>query len=221
MDLAALVAAIDGPLHEPVFSGSATITDGRIRHFALPNSLDAINGVVRFDSRGLQLDDVTATVGGGRVQFGGRIGFEGYLVRPASTSAPAPRTCSSVVLEGVRSTVDDPTIRGNFMAPTVGGSITVKSATWSRKVDPTGGLLDIGGGRSSSAALVAAPASQVPVRLDIQVHVPSTLRVENNLARLVASADLQLRGTLDHLQFSAGGRSRSRPGDVRGTALSS
>jgi autotransporter translocation and assembly factor TamB len=37
----------------------------------------------------------------------------------------------------------------------------------------------------------------VPVRLDIELHVPSTLRVENNLARLVASADLQLRGTLD------------------------
>jgi translocation and assembly module TamB len=33
------------------------------------------------------------------------------------------------------------------------------------------------------------------------VHVPSTLRVENNLAQLVASADLQLRGTLDRPQL--------------------
>ena len=62
-----------------MFSGSATITDGRIRHFSLPNSLDAINGTIRFDSRGVRLDDVTATMGGGRVQFGGRIGFDGYL----------------------------------------------------------------------------------------------------------------------------------------------
>ena len=72
-------AAIDGPLREPVFSGSATITDGRIRHFSLPNSLDAINGTIRFDAGGIRLDDVTATMGGGRVQFGGRIGFDGYL----------------------------------------------------------------------------------------------------------------------------------------------
>jgi autotransporter translocation and assembly factor TamB len=35
----------------------------------------------------------------------------------------------------------------------------------------------------------------------MQVHVPSTLRVENNLARLVASAELQLRGTIDHPQL--------------------
>ena len=48
-----------------VFSGSATITDGRIRHFSLPNSLDAINGTIHFDSRGIRLDDVTATMGGG------------------------------------------------------------------------------------------------------------------------------------------------------------
>ena len=35
------------------------------------------------------------------------------------------------------------------------------------------------------------------MRFDLEVIVPSTLRVENNLARLVASADLQLRGTYD------------------------
>ena len=48
---AELVAAVNGPIHDPVFSGSATITDGRIRHFALPNSLDAINGTVTASTR--------------------------------------------------------------------------------------------------------------------------------------------------------------------------
>ena len=33
---AELTAAIDGPLREPVFSGRATITGGRVRHFSLP-----------------------------------------------------------------------------------------------------------------------------------------------------------------------------------------
>ena len=56
---AALTAAIDGPMYEPVFTGSAVITDGRVRHFSLPNSLDNINGALRFDSRGLRLDDIT------------------------------------------------------------------------------------------------------------------------------------------------------------------
>jgi translocation and assembly module TamB len=35
----------------------------------------------------------------------------------------------------------------------------------------------------------------VPVRFDLQLDVPATLRIENNLARLVVSADMQLRGT--------------------------
>jgi len=31
----------------------------------------------------------------------------------------------------------------------------------------------------------------------VQILAPSTLRVENNLARMVANADLSLRGTYD------------------------
>ena len=61
-----LAASVDGPLRKPVFSGSATIAEGRIRHFSLPNALDSINGTVAFDGRGIRLDDLTATMGGGR-----------------------------------------------------------------------------------------------------------------------------------------------------------
>ena len=62
---AELTASIDGPLAQPQFSGSATITDGRIRHFSIPNALDAINGTIHFDAGGIRLDDVAATMGGG------------------------------------------------------------------------------------------------------------------------------------------------------------
>jgi hypothetical protein len=193
---AALTAAIDGPLYQPVFSGSATVRDGRIRHFALPNSLDAINGIIRFDSSGIRLDDVAATMGGGRVQFGGRIGFDGY--RPGDLNVVLRGEDMHLRYpEGIRSTVDaDLSVRGNVNTPTLAGTVLVKSAAWTRRIDPTGGLLDFtGGGAAPVTAPAAAPA--VPIRFDIQVLIPSTLRVENNMARLVASADLQLRGTYD------------------------
>src|SRR5207244_6895381 len=74
-----LPAAIVGPLRRPQFSGNATLTNGRIRHLSVPNSLDAINGTIRFDAGGIRLDDVTATMGGGLIRFGGRIGFDGYV----------------------------------------------------------------------------------------------------------------------------------------------
>jgi hypothetical protein len=194
---AVLSAAVEGPLYEPVFSGSAAITDGRVRYLSLPNSLDAINGTLHFDAHGIRLDDMAATLGGGRVQFGGRIGFDGYLPGDLSVSVRG-EDMHLRYPQGVRSTVDaDLAVGGNVKAPSVTGTMTVKSATWTSRVDPSGGLLDF---RGRSAAIELAPSgapAPLPIRLDIEVLVPSTLRVENNMARLVASADLRLRGTYD------------------------
>ncbi|MBM3772218.1 MAG: hypothetical protein FJW27_13240 [Acidimicrobiia bacterium] len=192
---ARLVAAVDGPLYEPVFSGNAAIASGRVRHLLMPNSLDEINGTIQFDSRGIRLDDVIASMGGGRIQFGGRIGLEGYLPGELNITVRGENMRLRYP-EAVRSTVDaDLAIRGNVKAPTVGGAVTVKHALMSRRVDPSAaGLLDFAGVKPDATAT----ASLVPIRLDIEVRVPSTLRIENNLARLVASADLQLRGTYDN-----------------------
>jgi hypothetical protein len=197
---AALTAAIEGPLGDPVFSGRATISNGRIRHFSLPTSLDSINGVISFDPRGLRLDELSATMGGGNVQFGGRIGFEGYepgelnvTVRGEGVQLRYP--------EGVRSVIDaDLTVRGNFKAPTLGGSITVRNAVYTKRIDAPETLLDFALRRSSDAGTGTADLAAVatiPLRFDLQIVVPSTLRVDNNLARGVASADLSLRGTYD------------------------
>ncbi len=194
---AQLVASVDGPLYQPVFTGSATITDGRIRHLALPNALDSINGVVQFDSRGIRLDDVTATMGGGRIQFGGRIGLDGYLPGELSVTARGEEMRLRYP-SGVRSVVDaDLSVRGNVKAPTVAGTVTVRNALWSRRIDPTAGLLDFGSSRSGGAGSSTSGTPAVPIRFDLEVRVPSTLRIENNLARVVASADLQLRGTYE------------------------
>ena len=196
---AELTASIDGPLAQPQFSGSATITDGRIRHFSLPNSLDDINGTIQFDSRGLTLDDVTATMGDGRVQFGGRIGLDGYLPGDLNVTARG-EDMHLRVPEGVRSVVDaDLSLRGTLKDPTLGGTVTVKSALWNRRVDTPGSIFDLASRRSAGpgAAAAADAAPTVPLKFDLQLLMPSTLRVENNLARLVASADLTLRGTYD------------------------
>ncbi len=192
---AELTAAVNGPLYTPEFSGTATITNGRIRHFAMPNALDAINGVVRFDSRGVRLDDVTAMMGGGRIQFGGRVGFEGYMPGELNVTARG-EGLQLRVPEGVRSVVDaDLSVRGNFKAPTIGGTVTVRSAIWNRRIDPTAELFDFGA--AVTAATGETAAAVVPLRFDLQLIVPATLRIENNLARLVVSADMQLRGTTE------------------------
>ena len=70
--------------------------------------------------------------------------------------------------EGIRSTVNgDLSIRGNVKAPIVGGTITVKDAVWSRRVNPTGGLFDFGsdgpGNKAGPSATAAAGAATPPV----------------------------------------------------------
>jgi hypothetical protein len=198
---AELAASIDGPIAQPRFSGSATITDGRIRHFSVPNALDAINGTIRFDAGGIRLDEVAATLGGGKVQFGGRIGFDGY--EPGELDVTARGVDMHLrVPEGVRSVADaDLWLRGSVKAPTLGGTVTVKNALWNRRVDTPGSIFDLASRRGGSGSGGGPPSAEVapavPLKFDLQLLMPSTLRVENNLARMVASADLTLRGTYD------------------------
>jgi autotransporter translocation and assembly factor TamB len=197
---AALRAAINGSFRRPEFSGTATITDGRVRHLAMPASLDAINGTITFDAGGVRLDAVTATMGDGRVQFGGRIGFDGFLPSDLNITARGEDVHLRYP-EGVRSTVDaDLALTGTVKSPLVGGTVTVRSAILNRRIDAPGSIFDLAGRRSTGAAggiPSAEPPSTVPLKYDVQIVVPSTLRVENNLVRLVANADLNLRGTYD------------------------
>ena len=188
--------------------------------FSLPNALDAINGTIHFDSRGIRLDDVTATLGDGRVQFGGRIELNGYLPGDLNVIARG-EDMHLRYPEGVRSTVDaDLTIRGNVKAPMVGGVITVKDAIWSRRINPDRRILRASAGTVGSLGRVERRRRPSRLTLDVEVLVPGTLRIENNLARLWASADLQLRGTYDRPLLLRARGCRSRPGDLRGTALS-
>jgi TamB, inner membrane protein subunit of TAM complex len=198
---AALTAAMNGSIDKPLFSGNATITDGRVRHFSLPNALDAINGTLQFDDRGIRLDDVTALLGGGRVHFGGRIGFDGYVPGDLNVTARGQEMHLRYP-EGIRSIVDaDLSITGNYATPTLGGVVTVKNALWNRRIDTPGSIFDLAARRGSSTPGLPPTepeaAQRVPLKFDLQIVVPSTLRIDNNLARMVANADLTLRGTYD------------------------
>src|SRR5205823_10083805 len=102
--------------------------------------------------------------------------------------------------EGVRSVVAaDLFLRGSVKAPTLGGSITVKNAAWSKAFDTPGSIFDSTARRPAApGAGGGAPAPALPLKYDVRIVVPSTLHVDNNLIRqLVASADLQLVGTYD------------------------
>jgi hypothetical protein len=196
---AELRASVDGPLRAPTFSGSAIITNGRVRHLSLPNALDNINGAIRFDSRGIQLDELTAAMGGGPIQFGGRINLDGYLPGELNVLITG-QNMHLRYPEGIQSIVDvDLALRGNMKAPVVGGTVDVQSAVWTRRLDAPGSIFDLAARASASAEAAGTSdiAAPVPIRFDLEIRAPQAFRMETNLIRLSASADLNLRGTYD------------------------
>ena len=208
---------------QPHFSGSATITDGRIRHFSMPNSLDAHQRHDSFrcgrhparrrggdDGRRARAvrrpDRVRRLRAGGARRHGARRRHAPARARRASARWSTP-TCRCAA---------------TFKAPTLGGTVTVKSALWNRRVDTPGSIFDLASRRSAAAGRCRRPPSAptVPLKFDLQLLVPSTLRVENNLARMVASADLHAARHLRSAGDRRPRRRRARRGDVRGAPLS-
>jgi hypothetical protein len=190
-----LAADVRGAIDKPVLAGSASLAGGRIRHFAFPHSLDAMNGRVTFDPGGVRLDGLTARLGGGLVRFGGRIGLTGYAPGDLDVTAHG-EDMRLRYPEGFRSVVDaDLALRGRADGPVLSGSVLVKSAVFSRRFETTVNFLELAG----RPAPIAAPGGTTgfPLRFDVRLVAPSSLRVENNVLRIVSSADLNLRGTLD------------------------
>ncbi len=198
---AELTAQVSGSLDAPIILGRATIDNGRLRYFSLPHSLEQVNGTILFDSRNIRLDGLTARLADGQVNFDGRIGLEGYTPADLALTASG-RSMRLRYPEGVRSEIDaDLSLTGRVTAPVLAGSVMVQSALWTTKFDTGGNLFDFGGGGTGSAVPIVAGAASnsniPPVRLDVRVIAPGTLRIENNDATIVSSADLQFRGTYD------------------------
>ena len=188
-----LAADIGGSLGAPTITGEARVRDGRIRHLALPHALDAVNGRVVLEPGGIRFDELSAELGGGPVSFGGRVGLQGYRVGDLNVTASG-RDIALRYPEGIRSRVDaDLTLRGSVDAPTLGGLVTVHDAIWMELFRADGGFLDFLG--DQTAADPAEPS--LPLRFDLRISAPSSLRIADNRAHMVASADVTLTGSYD------------------------
>ncbi|MBI3263517.1 MAG: translocation/assembly module TamB [Acidobacteria bacterium] len=190
---AVVVASVQGPRQRPVFSGRAEIHDGRIRHFLLPHSIERLNGRLTLAADGITLDQLVGTVGEGRATFGGRIALNGFRPGDLYITATGERMRLRYP-EGFQSVVDaDLALRGTLEAPLLSGTVNVVNATYERPFNLEGGLLEFGG--ETSPSVPPAASEGFPLRFDVRILAPSALRIERNNARIVSSADVQLRGT--------------------------
>ena len=190
-----LAAEIGGSFSDPVLVGEATILDGRLRHLSLPHALGAVNGRVSLEPGGVSFDQLTAELGGGAVRFGGRVGLAGYRIADINVTASG-RNIALRYPEGIRSRVDaELTLRGSVDSATLGGLVTVQDAIWMELFESDGGLFDLSGAGATS--LAGAPEATLPLQFDLRIEAPSSLRISDNRAQVVASADLTLTGSYD------------------------
>ncbi|HXE79903.1 MAG TPA: translocation/assembly module TamB domain-containing protein, partial [Vicinamibacterales bacterium] len=192
---AMLAATLEGPLREPLVTGTMAIDNGRIRHFGAPHALENISGTVQFDSRSIRLDGLSARLGGGPVAFGGTIAIEGY--RPGRLDVTVAGTGMRVRFpEGMTSRIDAQlALEGTADAAVLTGRVDVRDALYDREFNLAESLLEVGAGD----ALAPPPSSgpTIPLRYNVQINAPGTLQVANRSFNLLASANLQLLGTVD------------------------
>jgi hypothetical protein len=191
-------AEITGPMRGPVITGTAVLTDGRLRYFGLPHSIDAVNGRVEFDAGGVRIDGLAGRMGGGDVRFGGRLGIRDGTLESYNLTAVG-RDMRVRYPEGFRSQVDvDLALRGPVAAPVLTGTVQVKDALFIKSVDTEGaGLFGLAASAGTATTTPTTAPSGFPLRFDLKIAAPSALRIDNPTARLVSSADLTLRGTYD------------------------
>jgi translocation-and-assembly-module (TAM) inner membrane subunit TamB-like protein len=195
---ASVQAEVTGSSKEPIITGSAVVTNGRLRYFGLPHSIDGVNGRVEFDASGVRLDGLSGRMGSGEVRFGGRIGIRAGSLESYNLTAVG-RDMRIRYPEGFRSQVDaDLALRGPVGSPLLTGTVQVKDALFIKSVDTEGtGIFGLAASSGPSPVAPAAAPSGFPLRFDLKIEAPSALRIDSPTARLVSSADLTLRGTYD------------------------
>ena len=218
--------SIDGTLSEPRILGTAELRDAEIKFTGFPQLIDEINGTIRFRADRIEIESMRATIGGGSVVAGGSIMMDG--MQPQSARITLQGTDVSIrYYEGV-------TIESNFNLLLSGDLANEASrALLQGDVDVTRGLyykdFDI---QQTLLNALLARNRVVPVsaatwqdRIGLRIHLsaPETLAVQNNIADVTGSAELDVTGTLANpviigeLTLDEGGRVRIQGVDYRVT----
>ena len=188
-----LVAEIGGTLEQPLVTGEAVLDGGRLRHLSFPHGLENIAGKIVLEPGGIRLDGLTGELGTGTLRFGGRVDVQGYEVGGMNVTA-AGSAMRLRFPEGIRSLVDaELTLGGGLAAPVLSGSVNVRDAILLELFGSGPGLLNFGAEEALAAPAPIEPA--FPLQLDVRISAPSSLRISDNAARVVSSAELTLGGT--------------------------
>jgi translocation and assembly module TamB len=179
-----------GTIAHPAIQGRLQITSGSIQYSDLPSALSDINGSLVFSTSRLQVETLTAHVGGGLVSFGGyataynrQLAFD-LTLKGQDVRLRYPPGISSVTTSQLRWS-------GTSAGSTLSGDMTVTKLGMTPGFDFASYL------QRSSQGSVLPQTNPVLNRIHMDVHIVTTpeLEMQTAVARLSGDADLHLRGT--------------------------
>jgi translocation and assembly module TamB len=186
---ARLSVTVSGTTSAPRVDGRLTLQGAGLRMRGFPHGLEGAQGTVRFNESALEVEQLTGRLAGGTVELQGRATYAQGRITSFDVR-PVGQGIALRYPEGIRSLLDaDIRLFGDDDRQWLTGSIDVKQATYSRRYDVASELLATRNPTEASASFGES------LSLDLKVHAPGTLRIDNNLANLQARADLTLQGT--------------------------
>ncbi len=185
---------VSGPLGDPQAVGQATIQGAFLVHPDAPTPVFDVHGNFQFTSSQISIEDLSASTKFGTVSAEGGVFMEG--LEPT-------RWRFNVFGSGLRveypdevwSTLDvDIDLFKSERGQLISGAVYVRSAEYTENVTIPELLLRYS---SRQVDVPSGEAQEEEVVLDISVEAYQTLRINNNVADLIASGNFDIRGTLN------------------------
>lgn len=187
----AISADVRGTIAKPLINGRVELHNASVNYTEIPNGITNANGVIQFNGDRAAVQNLTAEVGGGKLNVRG---YATYGAEPrfglranATNVRVRPQTGVSLLADA------NLQLTGGMQTSMVTGTVTVNQITYA----PTS---DFGSILSRAAPPVQNVGGPSPLldnmKLDVQVRTSPSLSVQAAMAEnLELSANLQVRGT--------------------------
>ncbi len=184
---------IGGIATNPSIDGFVTFSNGELRVADPRLIVSDLAGTVTFARDTMRFERLWASVNGGGTEIAGSLRHQ--WLKPLDGAITLHSRDVAIEIAGLRAEADaDLTLTLEPRGPLVSGTATLVRSSYREPLSLTGGLLQALRASSMPAPVdVASPLDNV--RLDIRVTTGDDLLVDNNYARLAASADLRVGGT--------------------------
>jgi outer membrane protein assembly complex protein YaeT len=199
---------IGGTIQQPDLSGRITVDDGVYRKFNTPILLEDIHLVAPVTEDRIEIQTLTASMGGGEITGQGTIQLEGIGLGEVNITAEA-RGIGMQYPQGLRSQISaDVRFRSLEEDYQLSGEVRVIRSAYRSEFDPTERLVNTM--LRQRRALTAPPVEEDQIQLDLQIRTIEDFQMRNNIGRIQAGANLNITGFVNEPRLSGEIRIRER-----------